>query len=133
MIFLFFILLFSYTDCSDVVQYLVEEHCDMDVNITDDSLQTPLHLAYLCGHTCTNGTIFNTTWCRYFAVDIDGCMPCEYVNGDPKIARLSEDMQNRRKIYQISAAHHYLMRLVNLGSDEEEAAFLTLEQFLSLN
>ena len=28
-----------------------------------------------------------------FAVDIDGCMPCEDVNGDPKIARLSEDMK----------------------------------------
>ena len=68
-----------------------------------------------------------------FVVDIDGCMPCEYVNGDPEIARLSEDMQNRRKTYQMSTARHYLMRLVNLRNDEEEATFLTLEQFSSLN
>ena len=60
-------------------------------------------------------------------------MPCEYVNGDLETARLSEHMQNGRKIYQMSAACHYLMRLVNLGSDEEETAFLTLEQFSSLN
>ena len=93
------------------------------MNITDDSLQTPSHLAYLCGHTQMAQYLIQHG-ADVFAVDIDGCMPCEYVDGDPEIARLSEHMQNGRKIYQMSAAHHYLMRLFNLGSDEEEAAFL---------
>ena len=123
-----------YTNCFDVVQYLVEECSDTDVNIIDDNLQTPLHLAYLCGHTqITQYLIKNGA--DVYAVDIDGCVPYEYVDGNPDIARLSKLMQNKRKIYQLSgsAARHYYMRLVNLGIDEEEAVFLTLEQFSSIN
>ena len=85
-----------YTDCSDVVQYLVEECSDMDVNITDDSLQTPLDLAYLCGHTLMAQYLIQHG-ADVFAVDIDGCMPCEYVDGDPEIARLSDDIYAKQK------------------------------------
>ena len=95
------------------------------MNIIDDSLQTPLHLAYLCGHTQMAQYLVQHG-ADVFAVDIDGCMPCKYVDGDSEIA---ENMQNRRKIYQMSAEWYYLMRLVNLGSDEEETTFLHLSSF----
>ena len=47
------------------------------------------------------------------------CHNYEYVDGDPDIATLSEHLQNRRKIDKISRSSEWL-RLVSLGSDEEE-------------
>ena len=39
-------------NCYDVVSFLLEECSGIDVNVTnDDGLFTPLHLAYVYGHT----------------------------------------------------------------------------------
>ena len=59
------------------------------------------------------------------------CHNYEYVDGDPDIATLSEHLQNRRKIDKIPRSFEWL-RLVNLGSDEEETIFLTMELHPSL-
>ena len=59
------------------------------------------------------------------------CHNYEYVDGDPDIATLSEYLQNRRKIDKIPRSFEWL-RLVNLGSDEEETIFLTMELHPSL-
>ena len=38
-------------NCFDVVSFLLEDCSGIDVNATDDYLHTPLHIAYLYGHT----------------------------------------------------------------------------------
>ena len=38
-------------NCFDVVSFLLEECSGIDVNATDDGLQTPLHLACVYVHT----------------------------------------------------------------------------------
>ena len=120
-------------NCFDVVCFLLEEHSDIDVNITDDYLQTPLHLAYFTGHTQIAQYLIQHG-ADVFAVDSNGCTPYEYMDGDPEAIKDSEYLQNRRKIYHIpfSIEHCYYMKLVNLEIDDEEAASLTMKQFPSL-
>ena len=69
-----------------------------------------------------------------YAMDIDGCTPYDYIDGNPDWIKDAEHLQNSRKIHHIpySLEHCLFMRLVNLGYDEEEAVSLTLEQFPSL-
>ena len=120
-------------NCFDVVYFLLAEHSDIDVNVTDDDLHTPLHWAYLCGltqiaqHLMQHGA-------DVYAVDSDGHTPYEYIDGDPDAIKASEYTQNRRKIHHIafSIEHCYYMKLSNIGIDEEEAVSLTMEQFPSL-
>ena len=38
-------------NCFDVVSFLLEECSGIDVNVTNDDLYTPSHVAYLYGHT----------------------------------------------------------------------------------
>ena len=121
-------------NCFDVVHFLLEECSDVDVNITeDDSLLTPLHAAYLFG--CTEiAQYLIQHGADVYAVDINGCIPYEYIDGDPDLVKDSERIQNRRKIHHIpfSLEHCYYMKLVNLGYDEKEAVSLTMDQFPSL-
>ena len=120
--------------CFDVVCFLLEECSDIDVNVTDnDDLQTPLHLAYLDGHTQIAQYLIQHG-ADVYAVDRNGCTPYEYIDGDPDSIKDSEYFQNRRKIHHIpfSTEHCYYMKLVNLGIDDEEAVSLTMEQFPSL-
>ena len=120
-------------NCFDVIHHLLEEHGDIDLNVTDDYMHTPLHLAYLYGHTqiaqylIQHGADVN-------AVDDDGCTPYDYIDGDPKWIEDSEYLQNHRKIHHIpfSNEHCCFVKLKNLGIDEEEAVTLTMEQFPSL-
>ena len=122
-------------NCFDVVCFLLTEHNDIDVNVTTDGdyLQTPLHLAYLCGQTqiaqylIQHGADVN-------AVDSYGHTPYEYIDGDPNCIKDSEYLQNKRKIHHIafSIEHCYYMKLINIGIDDEEAVSLTMEQFPSL-
>ena len=121
-------------NCFDVVCFLLEECSDIDVNVTeDDYLQTTLHVAYLFGHTQIAQYLIQHG-ADVYAVDSNGCTPYEYIDGDPDCIKVSEDLQNRRKIYHIpfSIEHCYYMKLVNLGIDDEEAVSLTMEQFPSL-
>ena len=120
-------------NCFDVVCFLLEECSDIDVNVTDDYLQTPLHYAYLTGHTQIAQYLIQHG-ADVYAVDNNDYTPYEYIDGDPECIKALEYAQNRRIIYHIpfSIEHCYYMKLVNLGIDYEEAVSLTMEQFPSL-
>ena len=120
-------------NCFDVVCFLLEECSDIDVNVTEDDLQTPLHAAYLTGNTQIAQYLIQHG-ADVYAVNRNGRTPYEYIDGDPDCIKDSEYYQNRRKIYHIpfSIEHCYYMKLVNLGIDDEETVSLTMEQFPSL-
>ena len=121
-------------NCFDVVCFLLEECSDVDVNITtDDSLRTPLHLAYLAGQPQIAQYLIQHG-ANLYAMDKDGSTPYEYIDGDLECIKDSEYIRNRRKIYHISFSieHCYYMKLINLGIDDEEAVSLTMEHFPSL-
>ena len=120
--------------CFDVVCFLLEECSDIDVNVTsEDGLQTPLHYAYLTGHTQIAQYLIECG-ADVCAVDSNGRAPYEYIGGQPECIESSENVQNRRNIFQVafSIEHCYYMKLVNHGIDDEEAVFLTMEKFPSL-
>ena len=121
------------SNCLDVVSFLSEECSGIDVNVTDDYLYTPLHVAYLCGHTQIAQYLIQHG-ADVYAVDGNGHTPYEYIDGHPSFIEDSEYFQNRRKIHHIpySIEHCYYMKLINIGIDEQEAVSLTMEQFPSL-
>ena len=121
-------------NCFDIVSFLLEECSGIDVNVTNDSdLYTPLHVAYLCGHIQIAQYLIQHR-ADVYAVDSDGYTPYDYIDGDPDHIKTSDCAQDRRKIHYIpySIEHCYYMNLINIGTDEEEAVFLTMEQFPSL-
>ena len=121
-------------NCFDVVCFLLEECSGIDVNATDDDvLRTPLHVAYLFGHTQIAQYLIQHG-ANVYAVDTDGYTPYEYIDSDPDLIKNSEYVQNRRKIHHIpySIEHCYFMKLKNIGFDHKEAVSLTMEQFPSL-
>ena len=121
-------------NCFDVVCFLLEECSDIDVNVTDDyDIFTPLHLAYLYGHTQIAQYLIQHG-ADVYAVDSDGHTPYEYIDGDPDCSEASESFQNIRKIHHIpySIEHCYYMKLINIGINLKEAVSLTMEQFPSL-
>ena len=120
-------------NCFDVVCFLLEECSDMDVNATNDEMDTPLHLAYLYGHTQIAQYLIQHG-ADVYAVNSDGHTPYEYIDGDPDWIETLERLRNRRKIHHIpySIEHCYYMKLVNIGINHKEAISLTMEQFPSL-
>ena len=120
-----------YAGCFDVICYLVEE-CNnvIDLNVTDDGLLTPLHVAYLAGQTEIAQYLLQHGADEY-AVDKHNCMPYDYIEGHPGAIEFSKLMQSKRKLHQIpySNEHCYYLKLINLGIDEEEAITLTMEKF----
>ena len=120
--------------CFDVVCYFLEKCSGIDVNVTDNLRRTPLHMAYLCGHThiaeylIQHGADLN-------AEDSNGCTPQQYIDSDPGIVKWSHYLQNRRKICEIphSNEHSYFKELIDRGIDDQEAVSLTMEQFPLLN
>ena len=121
-------------NCFDIASFLLEECSGIDVNVTDDDLWMPLHLAYLYGHTQIAQYLVQQG-ADEDAVNGDGCTPYVYIDGDPVAISYSEYLQNRRKIHNnpCSIEHCYYMNLYNIGIDEEEAVSLTMEQFPLLN
>ena len=122
------------SNCFDVVSFLLEECSSIDVNVTDDDyLHTPLHLAYLSGHTQIAQYLIQHD-ADVCAVDSNGHTPYEYIDGHPDDIKYSEYFQNRRKIHHIpySIEHCYYMKLINIGIGDKEAISLTMEQFPSL-
>ena len=117
-------------NCFDVVNFLVEKCSGTDVNVPNDVLLTPLHLAYLCGHTQIAQYLIQHGADAY-AEDSDGHTPYEYIDGDPKWIKGSEYSQCKRRIHHIpySVEHRYFMKLTNRGTDEETAVSLTMKQF----
>ena len=120
-------------NCFDVVCFLLEECSDIDVNATDDNMCTPLHSAYLNGHTQIAQYLIQHGADEY-AVNSYGCTPYQYIDGDPDCIETSEYFQSRRKIHHIpySIEHCYYMKLINIGIDMKETVSLTMEQFPSL-
>ena len=96
-------------------------------------MYTPLHLAYLYGHTQIAQYLIQHG-ADVYAVNSDGHTPYEYIDGDPDWIETSERLQNRRKIHHIpySIEHCYYMKLINIGINHKEAVSLTMEQFPSL-
>ena len=128
--------LINYTvmcNCIDVLCFMLDECSEIDVNVTDVYLYTPLHLAYLVGNTQIAQCLIEHG-ADVFAVDSTGRTPYEYMDGDSGYIKLSENFQNRRKIYHIpfSIEHCYYMKLQNNGIGEEAAVSLTMEKFPSL-
>ena len=120
--------------CFDVVRFLLEECSGVDVNAADDDyLCTPLHLAYLYGHTQIAQYLIQHG-ADVCLIDSDCCTPYEYIDGNSDAINYSEILQNRRKIHHLpsSTEHCYYMKLINIGIDEKEAISLTVEQFPSL-
>ena len=118
----------------DVVSFLLEECSGIDVNVTADNyLYSPLHVAYLYGHTQIAQYLIQHG-ADVYAVDSNGCTPYEYIDGDPDCIKISEYLQNFRIIHHIpySIEHCYYMKLCNIGIDGKEAVSLTIEQFPSL-
>ena len=121
-------------NCFDVVIFLLEECSGIDVNATThDYLWTPLHLAYLYGHTQIAQCLIQHD-ADVDAVNSYGDTPYEFIDGDPDAIEYSEYIQSRRKIHHIpySIEHCYFMKLINIGIGEQEAVSLTMEQFPSL-
>ena len=121
-----------FTSCFDVVCFLVED-CGVDVNIKDDDFYTPLHIAYLAGHTHIAQYLIQHG-ANEMTVDKTGCIPYAYIDGDPQITASSQLGQNCRKIHQVpgSAECCYYIKLCNNGIAPTEAVTLTMEQFPSL-
>ena len=121
-------------NCFDVVCFLLTEHSDIDMNATNnDYLLTPLHLAYLTGHTQIAQYLIQHG-ADVYAVDSNGRIPYEYIDGDPDYIKALYCLQNRRKIHHIafSIEHCYYIKLINIGRNDEEAVSLTMEQFPSV-
>ena len=120
-------------NCFDIVCFLLEECSDIDLNATGDDMCTPLHDAYLYGHTQIAQYLIQHG-ADVYAVNSHGHTPYEYIDGDPGCIEASEHLQNIRKIHHIpySIEHCYYMKLINIGIDDKEAVSLTIEQFPSL-
>ena len=122
-----------FANCYDVVQFLVEGCKDIDINITDDHLQTPLHIAYLAG--CTQIAQYLVQHgANVFVKDKYGCTPYEYIDKVPEFVLYSQHIENKRRIHHTpySAEHQYYMKLVRNEISDREAVYLTMEQFPSL-
>ena len=77
-------------NCFDVVSFLLEECGGINVNVANDSyLNTPLHLAYHCGHTQIAQYLIQHG-AYVYAVDNNGHTPYEYIDGDPDCIKDSE-------------------------------------------
>ena len=120
-------------NCFEVVCFLLQECSDIDINVTNNFMYTPLHLAYLCRHTQIVQYLIQHG-ADICATDSDGFIPCDYIDGNPNWIEELEYLQIKRKIHHIpySIEHCYFMRLVSIENDEEEAVALTMEQFPSL-
>ena len=97
-------------NCFDIICFLLEECSDIDVNVT------ALHMAYLYGQTEIAQYLIQHG-ADVFAVDIDGCSPYEYIDGNPDRIKYSDYLQKKRKIhkipYSIDIEHCYFMKLKN--------------------
>ena len=121
-----------YTWCFHVVCFLVEE-CGVDVNMCDDDLNTPLHTAYIVGHTHIAQYLIQHG-ADVMAVDANGDIPYDLIDGIPEHITLSQSLQNSRIIHQVPGSDEYMyyIKLCNIGIEAKEAVTLTMEQFPSL-
>ena len=83
-------------NCFNVIGFLLEECSGIDVNVTDDDLWTPLHLAYLYGHTQIAQYLIQHG-ADVYAVDSYGQTPYEYIDGEADCIKCSKVLQYRKK------------------------------------
>ena len=82
-----------FANCFDVVQFLLKECKDLNINITDDhDLQTPLHTAYLSGHTQIAQYLIQHG-ADVYAEDKYGRTPYEYIDGELESVSYSQHLQ----------------------------------------
>jgi len=120
------------TCCFQVVCYLVEE-CKIDLNINDNDLDTPLHMAYITGHTHIAHYLIQRG-ADIIAVNSRGCKPYDYIGGIPEAVQSSLVIKNCRKIHEIpgSAEYNYYIKLCNINVNFEEAVAQTILEFPAL-
>jgi len=119
-------------NCIDITYFLLTSCKDIDVNITDNFLRTPLHYTSLAKHTkIADYLLQHNADAR--ATDYKNRTPLDYVDGNPKIMAVSCYAQNKRKIHEnpFSAARQFYLELVNSGVEDEEAVAHTIEKFPS--
>ena len=90
-------------NCFDVVCFLLEECSGIDVNVTDDVLRTPLHVAYLCGHTQIAQYLIQHG-ADVYALNKHGHTPYAYIDGHPRVIKNSEYFRNVRKYITLLSA-----------------------------
>jgi len=122
----------TFASCNQVVCFLVEE-CGVDLNMCDNNLNAPLHTAYITGHTDIAEYLIQQG-ANVLAVNSDGHIPYDYIDGIPQTIALSRNMQNQRIIHKVpgSAEYMFYISLRNKGINYIKAATLTMEQFPSL-
>ena len=123
----------SIYNCFDVVRFLITSCRDIDVNIIDDFLRTPLHYASLAKHTEIADYLLQHS-ADVRAKDCNNHTAFDYVDGNPKIIAISQYMQNKRKIHErpFSAVRQFYLKMVNSGVEDEEAVARTMEKFPTL-
>ena len=70
-----------FANCFNVVQFLLKECKDLNVNIMDDDLRTPLHTTYFSGNTHIAQYLIQHG-ADVYAVDKYGHIPYEYIDGE---------------------------------------------------
>ena len=121
-----------FTCCFHVVCFLVED-CGVNVNITDDHLDTPLHIAYMAGHTDIAEYLIQHG-ADVMAVNSRSNVPYDYIDGISQVIYLSKTLQIQRAIHQVPGCPEYMYYLEfrYMGIEAEEAVRLTSENFPSL-
>ena len=121
-----------FANCFHVVCFLVEK-CGVDVNVHEDDFNTPLHYAYMAGHTHIAEYLIQHG-ADVMAVNRNGNTPYQLIDGIPEVIRTSQEIQTLRKIHKVPGSGEYLhyIKLRNLGMTFNEAITLTVEQFPSL-
>ena len=120
-------------NCFDIACFLITTCRDIDVNLTDDFLHTPLHYATIAKHTKIADYLLQHG-ADVRAKDCKNCTPLDYVDGNPKIIKISQHMQNKRKIHEhpFSVIRMFYLKKVNSGVVDEEAVTHTMEKFPAL-
>jgi len=117
-------------NCVDIVYFLLTNCKDIDVNITDGFVRTPLHYASLAKHReIANYLLQHGADVR--AKDYKNRTPLDYVDGNPNIMEVSHYIQNKRKIHEnpFSAARQFYLEMVNSGVEDDKAVARTVEKF----
>jgi len=120
-------------NCIDIVRLLLTSCKDIDVNISDDFLRTPLHYASLAKNTEIADYLLQYG-ADVRAKDCYNRTPLDYVDGKPGMIRVSQYIENKRKIHEnpFSAAKKFYLELVNSGVEDTKAVARTIEKFPTL-
>ena len=103
-----------------------------DVNAPNDHLLTPLHLAYLCGHTQIVQCLIQHSADMYVVDNDSHILMSSYIDGDSKWIKSSAYSQTKRGGHHIPYSFEH-MKLINRGTDEKPWCPLQCKCFHCLN